>query len=197
MNVKMSEVIAVSANEGEKYLITHGISTCIAIMLYGIYNDTPFILMDHWDGELEEDNEHFLQYKIINYITKIENATIKDFDPDIHDHIPVYIEKLIIVGGERKQFDKDGDLLVTGTESSVTFLEENLESEIGKHCIFTKTAAPYWKNYITSNDQSLTVKIDCNGFFEFYFETIENTSGLQKLTDLQKDENYSNYLLTM
>jgi len=172
MNVEMSEVVVCPAETGGETLVTHGISTCIAIMLYGIYDDTPFILMDHWDGEVIGEKDIFVRYKLFHYIAQIQDTIIKDFDPDIHEDIPVHIEKVIVIGGEKKQLDKDGNLIVSGTESSVRLLKKNLVREIGEYCKFTNTATQSCNNYITSDNESITVQIDFSGTASFYFDEI-------------------------
>lgn len=166
----MGEVKVCAKGKSEECLVTYGISTCIAIMVYGTYDKTPFILMDHWDGEIKGDKDIFMRNKLCNYMSLIQDAVIDDFDPDIHDDIPIYIEKIIVMGGEKKQLDKLGDLLVSGTESSIKFLKSNLITEIGKYCKYTRNATQSWFNYLTSGNQSITVQIDIHGTVSYATE---------------------------
>ncbi|TAL66305.1 MAG: hypothetical protein EPN84_00540 [Legionella sp.] len=176
MKVEMGEVKVCAEGKGDALLETYGVTTCIVIMLYGTYDNTPFILMDHWNGEINGDKDLFMRFKLVHYICQIQNSVIDDFDPDIHDDIPIYIEKVVIIGGEKEQFDEHGDLLVDGTEASLNWLKANLIPEINNQCTLTKNATQSWDNYLTSGDQSLIVQIGINGVASYALE--ENPSDL-------------------
>lgn len=171
MKVNMSEV-KVAALGKEDHLVTYGISTCIAIMLCGTYNKTPFVLMDHWDAEITGKKRNFMRYKICSYVEQIRDSIIDDFDPDIHEDIPIHIAKVVVIGGEKQQLDAEGNLELSGTESSVTFLKKNLIAAIKRDCEFTMDATQSWQNFLTSGSQAINVKIDIYGRVSHTFNTI-------------------------
>ncbi|STX51456.1 Uncharacterised protein [Legionella busanensis] len=105
---------------------------------------------------------------------------------NIDDESLIEINKLMFIGGERRQYDNEGQILLSGTEKEVESL-----TDIVKTYDFTAVDIDIDENniehhhFLTSGEQSLTVKISLN---ELNYE-IKNSDELEERYNNQEFPN--------
>lgn len=143
-------------------LTTAGITTCIAITVRGAYWDEdnrkiPFCGLYHWSGfppDLKCSPKDAalivlenLYYECLNHLNLEDDTIIK-------------IYELSLIGGERKQVDSDGELLVSGTEREVDALIQAYHSTdeietwfLNDNAVFTAA------NFLTHGEMTIEVSV--------------------------------------
>jgi hypothetical protein len=83
-------------------------------------------------------------------------------DLGLSEKIPLYLDQLSLIGGEKRQIDSSGELLLSGTERDVTLLREHIISQCAS--VFNTKLVKYnAHNYLTTGSQDLTVTISIDG----------------------------------
>lgn len=128
IEVEMNETKLVTLNEGRAVLTTGGVSTCICILMKGrIMEDTPFLLMHHWEGfdlsfdKSAPDANHQAKLVLNNLFIELAGAVWdeqKNHTSSDEDDESIHLDALYLIGGERASTS------ISGTEFEVDRLGE-------------------------------------------------------------------------
>ncbi len=144
------------------HLVTNGISTCIAFVIYASFFDEydEFVCargLFHWSGfnpgekkPLEATNDMF-----INFL----NTLREHFD--LLPNAEIQINSLIFIGGEEAAWD-GGELILSGTETEVMCLKEIAQNFDYRRYYFSKPHKIEHFHFLTSGDESLTISVTAN-----------------------------------
>jgi hypothetical protein len=140
-------------------LTTEGISTCIAFIANGYYFDKNrkainFGALFHWSGfgASERDPKGKTQVVFIEFIDKIREKL------NLSSTHPIAIN-LAFIGGERKQVNEHGKLIVSGTEAEVKALSHILNKmSFEKHALYLASSIQQ-HHYKTSETDSLKINV--------------------------------------
>ena len=145
-------------------LVTYGISSCIAFVVLGIYTDeeedqTPFCALYHWPGfeEKESDPEGRTEALLIQFLNTIRyNLELSKLDS-------VSIHSFSLIGGEKRQIDDLGNLLLSGTEAEVEALKSTVERfDFREHYFILSQDALKFHHYLTKNTDTIDVALNIN-----------------------------------
>lgn len=170
--IEMSEVIACPIRTGEEKLITHGISTCICIVLKGTFDSKPFLLMHHWAGidapGSDEENIEELISTYSNIIAmKFDDEDEDDDEDDEDDEAPsISINVIGIIGGERAVIE-GGELSLTGTEREITALNRYFREQLTSQGYLAADCEWRFHPFLKKDDEAITVLINASGVITF------------------------------
>jgi hypothetical protein len=162
--VEMLECIFKPLQTGEETLETHGVSTCICLMIIGHQEDnSSFIGMYHWPGFEREFNSP--GYTISNAIRDLTHFLVIEARKHLHilPSAPVFLDHFFSVGGEVKQTATDGELLVSGTELEVTALNTYIIQHCKRFFVVSENSRFSTKNYLTKDDEFLNITLSAAG----------------------------------
>lgn len=169
--VTMSEIKIFSNEDDIEGLETSGLSSCICIILKGIYLDKPFLLMHHWSGfdnEEEAKNSKFVISNLISlYCQKLDehfNITLTE------DEDKAEIQACYVIGGQIKELSQQGELILSGTEREIAALKKHLEPILRSECVLIDDYQLTLLPFITKADESLTVSINVEGEIKINIE---------------------------
>jgi hypothetical protein len=146
-------------------LVTYGISTCIAFIIYASFFDEDDHLIQarglyHWSGfSFEQDNpEQTTQDVFSNFLDELREAF------DLSYELEIEIGSLIFIGGEKAEWD-NGELIVSGTESEVINLIKVVKDFDFTGSNFIKPKQISHNHFLTTGDEALTITVQSNHCF--------------------------------
>ncbi|AHE68269.1 hypothetical protein [Legionella oakridgensis] len=158
--VEMDECCFQLIKDGDETLKTSGVSTCLCLMFYGQDQTAPFIGMHHWPGFSSDfdGSEDSAMDDIFELIADIEQNARKQLGnkPDR----TLTLNKLIIVGGERRQVDDTGKLLISGTEQEVRALIEFVKPACEEYFMLSSTFTCSIHPFKTTGSQFIDIMMD-------------------------------------
>ena len=170
--VLMAEIAVSPIVTGDEVLETSGISTCICIALQGTYSDNPFLLMHHWAGIdpiiAAHSDKSIIEMLIDEYFFKIEEQL---GDKDTEEMINPIIDKITIIGGQKKEFDSAGNTVLIGTEREVAALRDYFIEALRSSKSLSPVAQIHMNPFNTVDEESITVRMDAAGLITWYFDT--------------------------
>ncbi|MBL7479427.1 hypothetical protein [Legionella bononiensis] len=164
----MPEIIEVAMDECEftsdtdTDLVTYGVSTCIAFIIYASFYDEDDDLIQsrglyHWSGfEVKQKDP-----------AKSINDTLSFFLDELRMHfdlpfeLDIQIDSLFFIGGEHAVWEND-DLILSGTEREVYYLTEAVRDYNYSGAHFSKPKHINHSHFLTSGNESLTIKASSN-----------------------------------
>lgn len=142
-------------------LFTEGVSTCIAFIIRGkcwIDDELKSCCgLYHWSGfPVEVKNpEKEVRDTLSNFISALRNVL------DVDNLSSVELSELIFIGGEKRQFDVHGELVVSGTELEVACLSNILiDFDFKSLLIAVNPEQIKQYHFLTSGDQSLSITVN-------------------------------------
>ena len=179
--VEMDEFILTT--DPEEILITEGVSTCIAFAANGFYFSEDedeneirisFGALYHWSGFVDGVKDvHGHTKDILKYfLSKIHSSLGLDDDQCFT------ISSLHLIGGEKKQVNERGDLLVSGTEKEVEALQHTLKYFKWKQKLFNLEQEAIKQSYfLTKNEDTINVYVQTESCRYFLDSAEEEEKG--------------------
>jgi hypothetical protein len=170
ITVEMGEFACTS--DSKTILVTIGVTTCIAFIINGSYFDddkeehVSFCALYHWSGfnSPPKDPDKLVRLILNKFLCDTRNALKLS-----SEHL-ITIHKLNFIGGEEAQYDVNGALLISGTETEV----HSLVRTVNNFC-FAKNHYEISENAIqhnhfkTTNQESIDIKVQIRSC-EFYLD---------------------------
>ncbi|WP_133127588.1 hypothetical protein [Legionella nagasakiensis] len=158
--VEMNECRFQWIKRGNEILKTLGVSTCLCFMFYGRDKSHSFIGMHHWSGFPADfdGSEDSAMDEIFELIEDIEHEARTQLGGTLDRTLT--LDKLIIMGGERRQVDADGELLVSGTEREVNALIDFVKPACNTYFQLPPTFACIISSFKTTGDQCMDIMMD-------------------------------------
>ena len=159
-NVEMDKCVFLPIVTRTEILQTGGVTTCICLLIYGLLeNNALFMGMYHWSGfDLEGSSSAVDEKTLVNsLVARLFYSAQQQLEHPAN--VRLYLDKLYIVGGERRQLAPNGELVLSGTEADVSALKKYTTSQC-KDFFVTKKANFYTANFLTKNDQDLTITMN-------------------------------------
>lgn len=158
IEVDMDELIF--TGKANTSLITFGISTCIAFVIYASFKDGEAMSrvrgLWHWSG-FDTEQEYPAQ-KVKEVFTSFLMELRKTFR--IPNEIEVSIDNLFFIGGEKELWE-DGELVLSGTENEVTHLIKVVQAfDFKEFNIKINPQKISHYHFLTSNQESVTISVD-------------------------------------
>lgn len=155
--VEMDEgAVIIASEEKAPTLETNGVSTCIAFVFQGMCSHgVPFVGLYHWSGFSDDETQEPLEILDELFSSMAEEVQFKLSMPS---NEKPYINEMHIIGGEKEQFNEKRELLISGTEQEVEMLREHATEICKAYFEITETTTFYFLNYLTSDNEALTVK---------------------------------------
>ena len=163
---------------GNESILTSGLGPCICIMLCGFVNDKPFILMHHWPGFVR-DYDDFDECTLIGlsgrYLDEIKN--LFNLEEDNEKGANIVLAKLSIIGGQKKEYCKDGTVNIRGTEREIAYLKsDDFINILENKFIIDDSFYRECHAFITKEDDTISVKINALGLIRYNRESYETPS---------------------
>lgn len=143
-------------------LVTYGISTCIAFIIYASFFDDDDHLTQarglyHWSGfSLEQENpEQTTRDVFSNFLDELREAF------DLSYELEIQIGSLIFIGGEKAEWEH-GEIVLSGTESEVINLINAVKDFDFTAANFIKPKQISHHHFITSGNEALTITVESN-----------------------------------
>lgn len=145
-------------------LITEGISTCIAFVVNGVYlnkDNKPlnFAALYHWSGFGEEEidpNGHTkeLLKRFFNTIRSVLQLESRQ---------PITLTNLHFIGGEKAQYNKSGEVELSGTEKEVEALIHTVKHfGFNKRRFILAQGAIQHSHFLTENEDLIDITVQLN-----------------------------------
>ncbi|KTD43680.1 hypothetical protein [Legionella quateirensis] len=164
----MPEIIEIAMDECDftsditTDLVTYGVSTCIAFIIYASFYDEDDELIQarglyHWSGFKAEPKDPALSM----------NNTLSYFLDELRMHfdfpfeLDIQIDSLHFIGGEKAVWE-DGELILSGTEREVLHLTEAVKNFDYEGSNFRKPKEISHSHFLTSGNESLTIEVTAN-----------------------------------
>ncbi|WP_298627472.1 hypothetical protein [uncultured Legionella sp.] len=141
-------------------LVTHGISTCIAFIIYASFFDEDDELIQarglfHWSGfSLEQENPEQETYEVFNnFLAEFREAF------DLAPTLKIQISSLMFIGGEKAEWEGK-ELILSGTEHEVSHLIKAVKMFDFSTVNFEINPANInHYHFLTSGDEILSIKV--------------------------------------
>ncbi|MCL5272707.1 MAG: hypothetical protein M1486_05320 [Gammaproteobacteria bacterium] len=158
-------------------LVTHGISACIAFVIYASFFDEDDELIHarglyHWSGySLEQINpEQETRDVFSNFLDEFRETF------DLPYEFEIQIDNLIFVGGEKAAWE-NGELVLSGTENEVFNLIKVVhEFDFSGSYFKIDPEHVSHHHFITSGEEALTLKVQSDQCI-YIKESLENNYG--------------------
>ena len=187
IEVNMSEFKVCFLNTGDEVLFTKEVGPCICIMLQGEINSAKFILMHHWSG-FDGVNDHKEQlWHMLNLTSGYYTKIIESYEQTVNKSTAPVQAKIInitVIGGQRKQYDDNNRLILSGTENEIKSIEKYLVEGLKDDFILYRNTTFNILPFLT--EEQTTLSIEMKGFesikynisdeFESESDTITNSS---------------------
>ncbi|GGI78111.1 hypothetical protein [Legionella impletisoli] len=177
--VEMDECVFKLIKNDNDSLMTIGVTTCICLMFYGHLNTQPFIGMYHWSGfdrtfEDDEEDKGFFLDEVSKLIYTVYSEARRQLQSSPSQKL--HLNRLFIVGGERRQHNTQGELLVTGTELEVQALKQYAIEQCNLYFCTPEKIEFQSINYLKTGDQFLNIIMTEN---HPTWEVVEQENGEQ------------------
>lgn len=160
ITIEMDDSNFTSKNTSD--LVTYGISTCIAFIIYASFFDDDDHLIQarglyHWSGfSLEQENpEQTTRDVFSNFLDELREAF------DLSYELEIQIDSLIFIGGEKALWE-NGEIVLSGTESEVISVINAVKNFDFTAANFIKPKQIIHNHFLTSGDEALTITVQSN-----------------------------------
>ncbi|MGQ3888527.1 hypothetical protein ACQUW5_05785 [Legionella sp. CNM-1927-20] len=172
-------------NKESDVLITKGISTCIAFVIQGTcYHDdeeVPFCGLYHWSGFEAEVTDFYDE--ILSVLDDFFIEVRAELEKLGAGELEINVTKLAFIGGEKRQFSEEGQLLLSGTEKEVKMLQKAAQAyDYQSQNINLDKKRIEHHHFLTSDNDSLTIEVrlnECHYKLEDFEETLQESSKFQ------------------
>lgn len=160
ITIEMDDSNFTSKNTSD--LVTYGISTCIAFIIYASFFDDDDYLIQarglyHWSGfSLEQENpEQTARDVFSNFLDELREAF------DLSYELEIQIDSLIFIGGEKAVWE-NGEIVLSGTENEVINLIKAVKDFDFTSANFIKPKQISHNHFLTTGDEALTITVQSN-----------------------------------
>ena len=154
-------------------LQTDGVGPCLCITLQGTIEEQPFIFIHHWPG-FSDRKRRKDSWKILNLTSSYFHniATTYEYKfGELYDEAKILLDQVVVLGGQKAEYDLDGELSLTGTTREVDAIRAYKPQALRDTFSIAKTFRFAVSPYLTKNLEELKVRLSGDGVIKYAIKT--------------------------